>query len=95
MDTSTIVDELQDVADRLGFEVRAEKGNFRGGKCVVEGEEIIMLNKNHLPETQLVVMAAALRDAPLDTIYLKPAVRRALEDAWADAAAAEASHADG
>jgi hypothetical protein len=96
MDTTTIIEELEDAAERLGFDVRAEKGNFRGGRCVVGGEALIMLNKRHPPETQLVVMAEALRDAPLDTIYLKPAVREALEDTWAalDAAPEEASHAD-
>jgi hypothetical protein len=51
-----------------------------------------MLNTNDLPETQLVVLAEALRDAPLDTIYLKPAVRRALEEAWAEHMSAEAPH---
>ncbi|MFO8098923.1 MAG: hypothetical protein R6T83_04785 [Salinibacter sp.] len=96
MDTSAVIDELEDVAERLGLEVRAEKGNFRGGRCVVGEQEIIMLNKNHLPETQLVVFAEALREAPLDTIYLKPAVRTALEDAWAvaDASSEEALHVD-
>jgi hypothetical protein len=96
MDTSAIIDELEDVAERLGLEVRTEKGNFRGGRCVVGDEEIIMLNKNHLPETQLVVFANALREAPLDTIYLKPAVRTALEEAWAldDAPPEEAPHVD-
>lgn len=94
METTIIIEELEDVAERLGLEVRAEKGNFRGGRCVVGDEEIIMLNKNHLPETQLVVFADALRDAPLDTIYLKPAVRTALEEAWAldDAPSEEAPH---
>jgi hypothetical protein len=96
MDTTTIIEELEDAAHRLGLEVRAEKGNFRGGRCVVGDEELIMLNKRHQPETQLVVMAEALREAPLDTIYLKPAVRQALEETWAatDAAAEEASHVD-
>lgn len=96
MDTTSILEELEDVAGRLGFEVRSEKGNFRGGRCIVAGEELIMLNKRHQPETQLVVMAEALRDAPLDTIYLKPVVREALEDTWAavDAASEEAPHAD-
>jgi hypothetical protein len=96
MDTTTIIDELEDVAERLGFEVRAEKGNFRGGRCTVGETDLIMLNKRHHPERQLIVMAEALRDAPLDTIYLKPAVRQALEDTWAalDAPPEEASHAD-
>ena len=94
MDTAAIIDELEGVARRLGVEVRAEPGNFRGGRCVVEGEEIIMLNENDLPETQLVVLAEALREAPLDTLYLKPAVRRTLEEVWAETASAEASHDD-
>lgn len=97
MNTTTILEELEDVAHRLGFEVRTEKGNFRGGRCVVGNEEIIMLNKHHLPETQLVVLAEALKEAPLETIYLKPAVRRALEEAWAeeDDSSEEAPHVDG
>jgi hypothetical protein len=97
MDTTTILEELEDAAGRLGFEVRTEKGNFRGGRCIMGDDELIMLNKRHQPETQLVVLAEALRDAPLDTIYLKPAVREALEDTWAqlDAASEEASHVDG
>ena len=97
MDTTTILEELEDAAGRLGFEVRIEKGNFRGGRCIMGDDELIMLNKRHQPETQLVVLAEALRDAPLDTIYLKPAVREALEDTWAqlDAASEEASHVDG
>jgi len=96
MDTTTILEELEDVAERLGLDVRAEKGNFRGGRCIVGGEELIMLNKRHQPETQLAVMAEALREAPLDTIYLKPAVRHALEETWAaqDAASEEAPHAN-
>lgn len=101
MDTKQIIDELKQAAYQLGYEVRVEKGNFRGGQCSVVGESIIMLNKRHLPETQLAVLAEALRDAPLDTIYLKPAVREALETIWADhdAAAAtedaeEATHAE-
>jgi hypothetical protein len=86
MDTASILGELEDVARRLGIEVRSAAGNFRGGRCTVEDDEIIMLNDNHLPETRLRVLATALHDAPLDTIYLKPAVRRALEEAWADTA---------
>lgn len=70
----------------MGVEVRIEKGNFRGGRCTVGGEEIIMLNKRHLPEAQLVVLADSLRDLPIESVFLRPAVRTALEDAWERAA---------
>ena len=77
------VDELIVVARRLGLEVRIESGPFRGGYCVKQGTELVMLNRRHPPEVHLALLAEALRTRPLETCYLKPAVRRALEEAWA------------
>ncbi|WP_022835694.1 hypothetical protein [Salisaeta longa] len=82
MKPTTILQELKQAAEQLGMEVRTEKGNFRGGRCTVAGTPVIMLNKRHMPEVRLRILADALRDAPLDTIYLKPSVRDALEEAW-------------
>jgi len=42
----------------------------------------VMLNKRHPPEVHLTVLAESLRDKPVDTIFLRPAVRDALEKAW-------------
>ncbi|WP_397546854.1 hypothetical protein ABUL39_13770 [Rhodothermus marinus] len=77
-----LVDELIAVARQLGLEVRVESGPFRGGYCVKQGDELVMLNRRHPPEVHLALLAEALRTRPLDTLYLKPAVRRALEEAW-------------
>lgn len=82
MDTEIILETLVDVAKTLGFTVRATKGNFRGGRCVVDGTPTIVLNTRHLPETRLRVLARALHGTPLETVYLKPAVRDALHAAW-------------
>lgn len=82
MKTQQIIDDLKKAAGQLGYEVRTEKGNFHGGRCVLDGEEIIMLNKRHLPEAQLVVLAESLRDLPIDGVFLRPAVRSALEEIW-------------
>jgi len=94
MKTTTILEELEQAASQLGFVIRKEKGNFRGGVCSVDGEAIIMLNKRHIPDVQLVVLADSLREAPIDTIYLKPAVRDALEEAWHQLHARDAARAD-
>ena len=82
MKTHKIIQELESAIQQLGFEVRKERGNFRGGRCIVEGQEFIMLNRHHVPEVHLAVLAESLRDVPVDKIYLKPAVRKALEEAW-------------
>ncbi len=89
MNTTTVIEELEQAARQLGFAVRKEKGNFRGGVCTVDGDAIIMLNKRQIPDVQLVVLADSLREAPIETVYLKPAVRDALEDAWEQLGRAE------
>lgn len=82
MKTETLVNKLAEAARQLGQTVRFERGRFRGGRCMVAGEEVIMLNKSHAPEVQLAVLAESLRDLPVDTIYMKPAVRAGLEETW-------------
>lgn len=82
MKTAQIVKELEEAVEQLGLRVRREKGNFRGGPCVRNDESFLMLNRRHPPEIHLAVLSAALRDMDVDSIYLRPAVRQALEDAW-------------
>ena len=77
-----IAQELEKAVRQFGLEVRREKGNFRGGRCTVNGEEMVMLNKRLPPEMHVAVLAEVLRDLPTDTIFLRPAVREAMEEAW-------------
>lgn len=95
MKTEQIVEELKTAAEQLGYRVRTEKGNFKGGRCVVGEENIIMLNKRHLPQLQLVILAQCLRDLPIDEVFLRPAVRSALEDVWERNESFEVDAADG
>ncbi len=82
MKTTQIVKELEEAARRLGVRVRREKGGFRGGYCIRNGEKILMLNRQQPPELHVAILASALKDLPVDTVYLTPVVREALEDAW-------------
>ncbi len=95
MKTEQIVEELKKAAEQLGFRVRTEKGNFRGGRCVVGDEDTIMLNRRHRPEVQLAVLAECLREVPVDDVFLRPAVRSALEDVWHRNETFEIDAADG
>ena len=89
MKTTEVVKELEAAVQQLGVMVRREKGNFRGGYCIRDNEEILMLNKRHPPELHLSVLANALKDLPVDTVFLRPSVRKALEDAWSRAVEVE------
>ncbi len=90
MKPPAVVTALEDALRQLGVRVRRERGTFRGGLCTVDGEAFVVLNKLHPPEAQVGVLAAALREhGGVDELYLRPAVRTALEDAWAQADAGQ------
>lgn len=82
MKTQTLVHALEDATEQLGVRVRREKGNFRGGLCKVGTERVVMLNKRQPPEQHVTILAESLRNLPIDTIFLKPAVRKALTTVW-------------
>ena len=92
MKPPAVVAALEEALGRLGVRVRRERGPFRGGLCVVDGEEVVVLNRAQPPEAQVAVLAEAVRASDHDALYLRPAVRAALDDAWA---AADAGRAEG
>lgn len=69
---------LEDVAQRLGLAIRWEAGHFRGGRCTVNGEDVIILNRHHPVDTHLVVLARCLQECPLESVYIRPSVREAI-----------------
>lgn len=77
------VPAFEDALKRLGVPVRRGRGAFRGGRCTVGGREVVVVNTLHPPEAQAVVLAGAIRELPHEGLYLRPAVRAALDDAWA------------
>jgi hypothetical protein len=86
-----LVKALEEAHLKLGVRVRRERGAFRGGRCTVGEEEVVVLNRRHPAEAQAAVLAESLRGLPVEHLYLRPAVRAALEEAWrrADAGLAE------
>lgn len=83
MKPQQIVEALEEAVRQLGVEVRHERGNFRGGLCTVDGTTVVVLNKRRPVEAHLAVLAETLRTLPADEVYLRPAVRDAVEAAWA------------
>jgi len=75
--------ELESLCEKLGYTIRKERGSFRGDQCVIEGEMLIVVNKNKPPQSQAAIMARVLKVDRADEIFIKPAVRKELEDLWA------------
>ena len=79
-----IVRELEKVVEQFGIRIRREKGSFRSGRCTVHNQPWLLLNKQHPIEIHVSVLADCLRDLPVETVFLRPTVRAALEAAWSE-----------
>jgi hypothetical protein len=80
-----LVQALEEVAARLGIEVRYETmdrnhplGGAGGGFCVLRGKSMILLDSRLTPTDRTAVLAKALARFDLDTIFLAPIVRKTI-----------------
>ncbi|MEX0647006.1 MAG: hypothetical protein WEA56_05050 [Balneolaceae bacterium] len=82
MKTEKLILELESLCEKGGYTIRKERGSFRGDQCIIEGDKLIVINKNKPPESQAAIMAQVLKEVNPDETYIKPAVRKKLEELW-------------
>jgi len=71
-----ILRELETLCSNLGIDLRYEKGDFEGGLCRVEKEQLLIINKTLSDQAKIRVLARELRTLDLENIYMVPALRR-------------------
>ena len=75
MKPTQIYQEFEQLAESLEVKIIQEKGNFKGGYCLLEKEKIIVINKLKPLEQRIMALAQAFSRLDISTIYLKPAIR--------------------
>ena len=75
-----ILQELKAVADQLGATVRFEKGDFKGGYCIVHDKKIIVINKMTNLQRKVMILSTALKELGADSIYITPKIREVIEE---------------
>lgn len=85
MDDEILLNQLEELAERLGILVRDENINIddvstTGGLCIVEGQHILILNSKTSLQEKIHVAIRALRQLDLSEIYIKPGIRELLEE---------------
>jgi hypothetical protein len=75
-----LISQLKDIANQLGVIVRFEKGDFKGGYCVVKENKIIIINKFASNQKKASILASALKELGIDNLYLNPKLREIIED---------------
>lgn len=72
-------EQLLETARRYFDHVEEEAGDFQGGICRVRNERYLVLNRSAKLERRLRTVATALSSLDLDSQYLLPAVREAID----------------
>ncbi len=73
------VEELRKIADEMGAKVRFEKGDFKGGYCLLKESKVIVINKNATVQRKVTVLSTALKELGVDQVYLSPKQREFIE----------------
>lgn len=82
MNADKLLLELESLCEQTGYTVRKERGTFRGDHCVMEGDKLILINKNRPVEAQVGILAKVLKSVKTEDIYIKPAVRKKMREIW-------------
>jgi hypothetical protein len=75
-----IIQDLKLLASQLGADVRFEKGDFKGGYCLLKENKVIVINKMANLQRKVVILSMALKELGIDKLYLTPRVREIIDE---------------
>jgi hypothetical protein len=75
-----IINELKSLAAQLGATVRFEKGDFKGGYCLLKDSKVIVINKLANTQRKAMILSAALKELGIDQMYLTPRLREIIDE---------------
>jgi hypothetical protein len=86
MDQSVIIDQLEELAERFGIQIRYEPikqdedlVKVVGGLCLLRGEHVLIIDSKAAMGDKIRTFAEALRHFDLDQVYIKPVLRELLD----------------
>ncbi|MEW6508405.1 MAG: hypothetical protein AB1432_11730 [Bacteroidota bacterium] len=75
-----ILEELKQLATQMGAKVRFERGDFKGGYCIIKKDRIIVINKLANLQRRVITLTSALKELGIEEIYLSPRLREIIEE---------------
>ena len=79
MKSEKLLIELENLAEKLGLDVRYEHGDFQGDYCIVKEDGIIIIQKKANLDRKIAVLSRGLGRMDLGNIYILPELRNLLE----------------
>lgn len=80
-----LLDQLKEIGSKVGLEVREERlirevgYSVHSGRCVVKGQEVILLDRNAGISERTDALIQSLSGCDLTDIYLEPGIRRLIQ----------------
>ncbi len=75
-----LFEELKGLASELGIKLRFENGNFDGGFCLLREERLLVINRRFTVPKKIRTLALGLNEYGLGEVFIRPALREAIED---------------
>ncbi len=75
----SVLDDLKSLASQMGAKVRFERGDFKGGYCILQENKIIVINKLSTTQRKVMTLSAALKELGIENIYLTPKLREVID----------------
>lgn len=80
MTKGQILQELEALAEGLSIPLAYEEGDIKGGLCWVDGQPRIIICKQRSLSERIKILCQALRQFPLENVYVLPQIRVLLND---------------
>jgi hypothetical protein len=86
MDEKAAIEQLEELAESFGIQIRHEPikqdedlVRVAGGLCLLRGNYVLIIDSKAATGEKIRVLAEAMTHFDLDRIYIKPALRELLE----------------
>ena len=79
MKPTIIFQEFEKLAEKMDIKIIQEKGDFKGGYCLLEKEGIIVVNKLKPVEQRIQALGQAFSRLDITHIYIKTVIRDIIE----------------
>jgi hypothetical protein len=86
MDEQFIIDQLEELAERFGIQIRYEPikqdedlVKLVGGLCLLRGEYVLIIDSKATTQDRIRTLVEAVKHFDIDGIYIRPVVRELLD----------------
>jgi hypothetical protein len=86
VDESTIIEQLEELIERFGVQIRHEaikqdedSAKVAGGLCLLKGEYVLIINSKATIRDKIKTLGMVLKQFDHDQIYMRPVLRELLD----------------